>query len=254
MNNGSNCGLTNDKSSACESILKQYCTANINDTFCQTTFKNDYPGDYADVMATTCLYQNDAGQYPWLTNPNCIAWMNGNPLATTTLQDFCADKSGNSTYNNICGCYYPQSVYTTFFNQLSSKYNIPPGYQLPQCGFPTCTEAQIHPPMSNPCPSENFLSCINIANINNDGTIGNVTLNQSNTCDITTIAPTPAPAPAPTGCSADSDCYTNKVIQYLELKQCSNGTCSYNKKFLAIIIATSLIIVVAVVAIIVMMD
>ena len=86
-------------------------------------------------MATVCLSQNDAGQYPWITNPNCIAYMNNNALTTNVLQKFCADKSGNSTYNNICGCYYPQSVYDTFYKKLSSEYNIPPGYELISAHF-----------------------------------------------------------------------------------------------------------------------
>ena len=240
MNNGSGC---TDKSSGCEDILKAYCTGNINDTFCQTTFKNDYSSDYDYVMATVCLSQNDAGQYPWITNPNCIAYMNNNALATNVLQKFCADKSGNSTYNNICGCYYPQSVYDTFYKKLSSEYNIPPGYESNECSFPTCVQAQIQPPHSN-CPSENILNCINISNINNSGNFSGATIGQSNACGITASGTSSSNVPL-SGCSLDSDCQTTKLAQYLKLKICSNGVCSYNKTSI-IAIAVSIIIIMSI--------
>jgi hypothetical protein len=247
--------------SPCSAFDTTYCSSNPLNSFCQTVFKSNNPSVLSQYMINTCFRKDSSGNYPNITNPYCVQFMTENEtLSESYLKDFCQDKMNTSSDDSICGCFYPETVYNSYYSTLASLYNIPSGLLDPQpaCSFDKCVMAGIKP--AHTCTSTEIVNCINKVNINNDGTIGGINISPSNECGITntdsggTTGPvTVNTPPGTTGvavntvqCTANSDCATNNLNKYI--KVCSSNSCTYNKKTIAIITIVILIIIVSVVA------
>ena len=78
--------------------------------------------------STNSVSTNSSSTSPYIHNPYCVKYMSQNEqISEQELYTFCADKMGDSTYDDICPCYYPTQVYDNFMTssrttiQYSSK-------------------------------------------------------------------------------------------------------------------------------------
>ena len=141
------------------------------------------------------------------------------PSVSYFLTKMCAtQKVGDSTSSNVCGCYYPASVYSKF----RTDNNITDFEQSDkQCYYPYCFSSS-NPPYYNPkCP--NITNC-NATVINslsaggdmkNNKTVVNLVQNcQNKTKNVSTKsspAPSPTPSPAPASSKSTTKSKYTKV-------------------------------------------
>ena len=103
---------------------------------------------------------------------------------TFLLKNFCADKEGNSTYKDLCSCYYPEDFYDKIINKISSEFTIPEEYldPRPQCIYSSCKYSSIVPDMSN-CQKVNLAQCFqNIDLAIQSKTSDNINISQDAAC------------------------------------------------------------------------
>lgn len=161
---------TNEKEE-CGDLLQETDDNNCDHTPCDSLSKK------------FCLEIGDKDQ---LKDPRCQKFCAENPeKCTDRLKDFCSDKVGNSQYDTICGCYYPDSVYNSMIQAFSNEWNVP-GNLLdtrPVCMFPKCENASIKPLVSPSCKPVTLSTCIQNIDIDAENAyIKNISMKQSALC------------------------------------------------------------------------
>lgn len=219
--------VSGDNFDAC----KEWCDIRMakgDDTFftCNNFYKNFCKGDNLESEECRIFCKNNPDQ--------CLV----------NLQEFCKDKVDDPEYDNICGCYYPQEVYTNFYNDLNQKLSIDGKSPLAsgiilnekQCFFPICASAEIQPRSGVICPSLNFTECIANTNIDNKGNIiGDVTVDNNINCGgLQPIRKTCVDDPSlcndfercdPEDGECKPGCATDEQCMRQGLDYCDNGVC-----------------------------
>lgn len=113
----------------------------------------------------------------------------GVSVCSDIISGYCKDKSptDSEAIQNICGCYFNQSIYDTYYDSLNKKLNIAPGVLIndKQCFFPMCEKALYKPKLTTKCQDLNIVNCLNKVNIDNKGKItGNVIVNSKAECSV----------------------------------------------------------------------
>ena len=131
------------------------------------------------------------------------------------ISDYCASLGDDALNNDLCGCFLPQSFYDRYFNDIqkyvdTSKYqytdsqgNLNNGLpKIPECYFAACANPLSIKPFNEKkektiCPD--ITQCIQISNINVDGTINadNINITSNNVCNLTKKDVQPSPSPEP---------------------------------------------------------
>ncbi|AYV80869.1 MAG: hypothetical protein Harvfovirus8_30 [Harvfovirus sp.] len=112
------------------------------------------------------------------------------------LKEYCAQKLAQPgmtldklmvTHQDLCGCFLPDAYYNNFFNKIQEKFKLPTAPQLRECYYGPCA----HPTSLRPviirkfgaqCPNQT--NCIQITNVNNDGTFtGDINITNNIECD-----------------------------------------------------------------------
>lgn len=144
--------------SNCNTVYNSYCVgANLSTQGCI---------DYCSSKTTNCDIQ--------LTT-YCAQLIQSSGL---TYPDFLNTPS----YADVCGCFLPTDVYSSYASAYQNLTGTPPVGDVKNCYFPFCSSATLHPSdfKNQPaCPAVD--NCFNIVQINNNGTIDKVSVNQKNT-------------------------------------------------------------------------
>lgn len=128
--------------------------------------------------------------------PEWFATSDGKSMSNqcqTRKRDFCKEEEAydsktnkiNTEYLNFCGCDYPDEYYDNLANDIISRFPGITTGQLGQknCFAPTCVNADTKVQPNFICPRNNFQSCVNTVEINNEGIIGgDIEINNSSEC------------------------------------------------------------------------
>ena len=208
-------------------LMANYCQGiNFGTQFC-FNYCTTGPGNCASDLSAYCQGAN-------LEQDVCLSYCTDkNNNCDLSLTAYCASKlssaGGNyTTFLNdpdnvkLCGCFLDQTVYQSFAKQLQLTWQIPASVNVTDCFFPPCANATGLTPYNwkngpQNCPS----TCINAVIINNDGTIGPISFNQSNNCGGTAVdpnkPPTPPPKPKPPHKPKPSPKHDNGLVALLGL-------------------------------------
>ena len=175
--------------------------------------------ELAGCQLANLVPTNTAG----VANPNCTAFLNTYCLQNMdkpACKSYCASANCDSIIasycqwrkqvqgidvvvkDQTCACFMDAvepDFYTNFFNSLQTAnpalaQSLP---KFPSCFYPQCASSPLqrhyNPPVA--CPS--VTACINVTNVNNNGTIqGGVKLNQNTQCSSSTTNQTTTPSPS----------------------------------------------------------
>lgn len=201
-------------------------------------------GKGCDALATNknTVYQYNQSMKNYCTpsidtmiKPQCMQWCKNDSIdcPVSIISDFCKDKMNVSAYNQLCGCYYPSSVYDSTRNILAETYNFPSEFLAGgrKCYFPACSTATI--PFNDPkaeCPDTNLTSCIHSIAINDrDAQVTNIQIDQRQdcpkqvncnsaiACETGYVCTNNQCVPSTTKCSSTAECSGGLV--------CSSGIC-----------------------------
>lgn len=197
----------NGGSTACNLLIQNYCAIgdNIEGSVCQSIYNDQSdplfvgPMILSPVLKNYCTGSN-------LLQPICTAFCQLKdincdiPIAAACASEGSAGISNGSPYQNLCAC-WTTPMSQTACDQLSAQYpgaNISCNMSLPQCNNPLCSSATAMKPWSvktgqdGQCP--NTLQCIQSITVNNDGTVGAVTISANQDCQQITNNNTPPPS------------------------------------------------------------
>lgn len=157
-----------NQSSVAKTIIANFCTTTTTP---------------ARAFMDVCI---DGAAGPCINTANATVTSLSNTTCDNSFKAYCATKIGanadpNDFENNkvLCGCYYPQPIYTAalsqFQAQLSNDSSVIPDH--PYCYFNDCSTTNVAV-KSGQC-TQNIQACFQNVHLEVDGsTIGNLTLNQ----------------------------------------------------------------------------
>lgn len=175
----------------CNATFAQFCSGdkiNTNYQQCQRLLDTELgKKNYAEYSYKYCVDDNPSGVR--FRDTICRDYCQKNPTACESkLREICKDKNPTQTeWVDICGCYYPLEVYTTFFKSLDDQYNLPSGtsWSSPECGFPQCKVASYQSKDPKNCPIQSIVTCVATAKVDVTGAIvkdSPITINISPEC------------------------------------------------------------------------
>lgn len=230
-----------DATVACKSVYAQYCSqpSKINEIKCERLFAAD-KDLYKEVVEPYCIRDNTDGRR--FNEPVCQKFCAENSSSCQVkLREVCKSHTDpqDSFWAPICSCWYPSTIYDTFYKSLTEKWNVPDGvlYTSPICGFPQCKSISLAayqpPPPTGGCKEANIVSCIQNIKVDATGAI----LKDSPI----TVAPVAAcksgyTPKSVTNCTSDAQCGTGKCVGgtcKAAAKSCTGtgqGTCSTDEK------------------------
>ena len=152
---------------------------------CGSLYRGGDEKQHNDCNVILYKYCTDPANVNELINPNkvCYNYAVENP----TLFDFreiCKDKLGNSTWDDICACHYPQEIYDNVSKKISEHWNIPTEhlYNNPECIYPKCKNNPFRDQAAE-CGEFSFVQCLQNLNIDvTDSNINRITVKQDADC------------------------------------------------------------------------
>jgi hypothetical protein len=244
--------------------IQEYCTTNLESSICQR-YCNETPSlcvqpainycfdgtlSYSSKLLTssfcpnfiqTVLSRNDLEGSPNLIIDNKINQLcKGLGVTPSNYKNITQggtnDLELDAKVRDLCACHFDQEVYDNFYDQVIQKYPVLAGIATKQCLFPECTGSSRYKSFkmlgSNVCPS---ISCINVATINNNGTIdGPLTIEQTNVCKVLVGEGTGPQCTTNIDCPTNYKCLLNQCIPVGQCltssdcdpsEKCIQGTC-----------------------------
>jgi hypothetical protein len=179
-------------SSFCDVKIKDFCIndakpENIINPLCKKLEKMGEVAlnNYNKGMEKYCMASIDN-----LHQATCVDWCKSHPALCTKpkLNAFCSTEKamGNPDYADICGCFYPDTVYAAARETLAKNFSVPEGVLGGgrKCYFPRCDSARIQFEAEDyKCPSLNLVNCIQNIDINaQNAKIDKIEIKQSAQC------------------------------------------------------------------------
>jgi hypothetical protein len=214
----------------CKPVYFDFCGGDkisTNYQQCQRLKTTDITS-YNELVSAYCLTGNTDGTR--FREAICQDYCQNNLTACTPkLLSVCKDKKPNDTsWSGVCGCFYPPSVYSTFNDTITKKWNVPPGTltDQPRCSYPDCVSAAIKPPddPARVCKPLALTTCLQNVTVDATGAVisGGIVVSQNAACASSWsqkgTTPTPSDGTTPsTPCTVDSNCPSGQ--------HCVSGTC-----------------------------
>lgn len=196
-----------------EPLLRSYCQGAALPTQVCRTFCSNADISCAEELNSYCnlgtLFEDVCQNYCSGKNADCDSRLTVQCAATLAAEGGDINKFLETSINvDVCGCFLKADVYVNFQKALEQDSGSTLSGDAKNCFFPYCNSSKLRPfnwknrPPTQVCPSNT--TCVNKVTINNDGTIGPVSINQnvkgckSITGGGNTPNPTPSPNPTPT--------------------------------------------------------
>jgi hypothetical protein len=108
--------------------------------------------------------------------------------------------------SRVCGCFLPDDIYKTYYNDLINKLRVPEGGipYYPECFFKDCANAAIKAREPQKCPD--IVSCVSNQTLTHNGNINNIIFYNTQECGRYAVS-----------CDSNTECLNNEM--------CDNGTC-----------------------------
>jgi hypothetical protein len=110
-----------------------------------------------------------------LSAPECKKFCTDNiDACSSTLKTYCADKETSSSVvdKEICGCYYPESIYDDFYNVITGNGELSGVITKDKtCFYPKCASSEFKPQISDKQSCQDVQACVQKINIDNKGKI-----------------------------------------------------------------------------------
>lgn len=183
--------------------------------YCGSLYRGGDKEPHNDCNVILYKYCTDPANVNELINPNkvCYNYAVANPRQFD-FRTICKDKLGNSAWDNICACYYPQEIYDNINKKISEKWNVPTEhlYSNPECIYPQCKNNPFRNANAQ-CGDVSFVQCLQNLNIvATDSNINQITVKQDAACQNSYSKKTFSSTAGDTNSSVGSNTTTNDKI------------------------------------------
>lgn len=170
-------------SPSCRAVYSQWCSKenNITSDICQRLNQPAPTGDqvlYNEILSDYCIRNNTDGSKfkQGVCQTYCKSSDGIKSNCGAKLDTICATKKpDDANWSYICGCHYPDSVYSTFTADLAAKWNVPAtAVGGPRtCKFPLCQSANeaFQPSSPKDCPETSIVTCLQNVSVDATGAV-----------------------------------------------------------------------------------